>query len=665
MTRPRIAARNHTPFRTPERKKTDKLLAKQFVVWDGEGITPTNTLIQDYVLFGYYDGINHDWITGDSLTTDDCLSLIINAGKTHKNAIHVGFAFNYDVDMILKDLPEDSFRFLRQRGYVRYRHYKIKHLPNKWLKIYNLKLRIKVTIFDIWGFFQSSLIAALKSTIADHPKMEHLPEIEKGKARRGLFTRSEMQFVTKYWKIENELCHALITRLREYLFNVGLRITQWHGPGAIASFGYRTYHIDDHKRDNGPDIYEAARYAYAGGRFERFHVGRYRKVYGYDINSAYPNAIAKLPSLTEGEWIHNEHPKKIVEFGIYRVSMRGSAISSKPAPLFHRDSGGNISYPWRLDGWYWSPEIKTLIRTMPQLKTVRIHEAYEYVGWETRPFKWVEKIYEQRKIMKANGAGAQMALKLFLNSLYGKMAQRAGWERTGTAPHWHQLEWAGWVTSYTRAMLYELIHQIPYDKLIAVETDGIYTTAAPYEVNIKIGDNLGEWEMTYYDEMIYLQSGLYAKRQEKEWSLKYRGLDKDSVSVEIFRGQPSKLKAFKEWPKLVGTTTRFVGYRNALFRGPFETRHCAWETEPKEIDCGYVGKRIHSAPLCKACELGKSAYAMPHDTIIHSKTTLMRDDELMSTMHDIPWLDKEISDELFAWREFDESQQGLIHPELV
>lgn len=661
----RYAQAQESPFKTPERKKIDKLLTKQFIVWDGEGITPQNQLIQNYVLFGYYNGVNHDWIEGKELTTDQCLRLIIDAGRLHKNAIHVGFAFNYDVDMIMRDMPEDSFRFLRQRGYVRYKHYKIKHLPGKWFKIYNLKSRIKVTIFDIWGFFQSSLISALKSTIADHPKMEFLPDIEKGKNRRGRFTYDEMPFVTKYWKIENELCHALITRLREYLYAVGLRITSWHGPGAIASFGYRTNNIDAHKRNCGPDVYTAARYAYAGGRFERFHIGRYRKVYGYDINSAYPNAIARLPSLSEGEWIHNVKPKKIVEFGVYRISLRGPAISSKPAPLFHRDNSGNISYPWRLDGWYWSPEIKAIIRTMPESKSVRIHESYEYIGWKTRPFEWVTKVYNQRKEMKANGAGAQMALKLFLNSLYGKMAQRAGWERTGTAPHWHQLEWAGWVTSYTRAMLYELMYQIPFDKLIAVETDGIYTTATPDELVIKIGDELGQWEMTYYDEMIYLQSGLYAKRQNKEWSLKYRGLDKDSVTIETFRTHPGLLRANKEWPKLVGHTTRFIGYRNALFRGPFNTRHCAWETEPKEICCDEIGKRIHSPAICKACQMGKSAYAMAHDTIIKSKTMVMHDDELMSKMHDIPWLDKDVSDELFAWREFEESQDGLIHPEFI
>lgn len=658
-------------------KAKDKLREKPFLIWDGEGaraLDDNGAVIkgapQDYILFGYYNGSEHEWITDKRLSTDDCLRLIIDCGKAHRNHIHVWFAGGYDVDMILRDMTVAQFRFLRERGYVRYANYKIKHISGKWLEVTELGDNpFKVTIYDVWGFFQSSLINALKTTISDHPLMSNLSEIESGKDKRKEFTYADLPYITKYWKIENILAHALITRLRDYLYDVGLRISKWHGPGAIASYGYRTNGIKQHKADCGSAVYDAARYAYAGGRFERFHIGRYKKAYGYDINSAYPNAIARLPSLTEGEWIHNDRPSKIVEFGLYRVSMRGPALSREPAPLFHRDKSGNITYPWRLDGWYWSPEIKALIRSMPGSKSVRITESYEYVGWTTRPFGFVKNVYNQRRQMKDDGAGAQMALKLFLNSLYGKMAQRAGWERTGEAPPWHQLEWAGWVTSYTRAMLYELMHKIPYDKLIAVETDGIYTTATPKELGIVDSKELGGWEVSYYDELIYLQSGLYAKRKDAEWSMKFRGLDSNSISINQVREHAYNLKANEDWPPLCGMTTRFVGYKNALFRetqnrGEMKDHHCVWEHEPREISCGDVGKRVHSSKICKACQQGKNAYNMPHETVIKSKTMLGFDIEtLMSQRHDIPWLDDPEAAEKFKWRQMEEEMDGLISEE--
>lgn len=653
---------------------------RKFVVWDGEGTRAAGKRKpQNYSLFGYYDGSEHAFISAQKLNTYECLAFIIECGRKHKNAWHVGFAFGYDTDMILRNLSPKQFAFLRDRGYTRVGdNYRIEHIPGKWLRVtqYGPTFplvrtdRYSVTIYDVWGFFQSSFLAAIKSYLgADHPLMiRNLALVEQGKARREAFTYDQIGFIEKYWRVENELLHAVVNQLREWLYAVDLRISKWHGPGALASYAYRTQKVKSHKSDCGPDIYTAARYAYAGGRFERFHIGRYERAFGYDINSAYPNAIALLPSLSEGEWIHVEsvQERELAEFGVYRVELRGPAISRKPSPLFHRDERGNVTFPWRLNGWYWAPELRAMQRAaLPGDRTFRIVEGYEYVGWHTRPFAFVHDIYDQRRDMKRDGNGAQIALKLLLNSLYGKQAQRAGWERTGKAPTWHQLEWAGWVTSYTRAMLFDLMARIPYDKLIAVETDGIYTTATPGELKIEHSVELGGWEVSEYDELVYLQSGLYAKRIGSDWSLKFRGLDSDSVSIPQIIEQSKLLLPNAEWPALKGTTTRFVGYRNALFReaqnrGPMKVHHCVWETEPKEIDCGSVGKRIHSPKMCQACREGATAYEKPHETIIKSRAMIgLTDDDYQSHMHEIPWLD-EPKRSRFQWRAESEKQDGMI-----
>src|SRR3546814_6712081 len=72
-----------------------------------------------------------------------------------------------------------------------------------------------------------------------------------------------------------------------------------------------------------------------------------------------------------------------------------------------------------------------------------------------------------------------MPYKLGPNSMYGKLAQRVGWktDKDGNAhpPMSHCLPLAGWITSKCRASLMKAIMQIPLDRLIAVETDGVYT----------------------------------------------------------------------------------------------------------------------------------------------------------------------------------------------
>lgn len=686
-TRPKYAIPNSQPTTAPVVEDTESILrpkrtraraneTRKFIVWDGEGAHSELRRAQDYVLLGCYDGAEHRFITNEHLRTSEMLEFIIDVGRDNPDAWHVGFAFGYDVDMILHNLPVRQFEKLRQTGVVYYGAWRIEHLPGKWFRVTEYgpthakghEDKTTVTIFDIWGFFQSSFVNALKTTIPEHELMAELGKVEDGKRNRSSFTFKDIDFITEYWKLENQLFHALINRLRDMLYRVGLRISSWHGPGALANFAYKTSGIESHKADCGSEIYAAARIAYAGGRFECFHIGAYRNAYGYDINSAYPNAIAKLPSLSEGSWELVSNPTHIVEFGVYHVRLHRGGISGilgtrTPSPLFHRDGKGNVSFPWQVDGWYWTPEVHELIESVNP-NDYEIVEGWEYTGWTTRPFGFVAEMYNERRRLKALGDGSQMALKTCLNSLYGKMAQRAGWERAGGAPKWHQLEWAGYVTSYTRAMLFSLIRRIPWEKLIAVETDGIYTTATPAELGIVDSKELGGWEVSEYEELIYLQSGVYAKRDASGWSIKFRGLDRQSFGETDLQASNSiknhcvRLRANTEWPDILGTTTRFIGYRNALFRekqnqGPMKSHHCVWETTERALNSGNVGKRRHRPDHCRACRLGKSAIFMPHDTVIFTAPT----DGMRSVPHYIPWLDDVAKPE---WLLTEEENEGLL-----
>lgn len=658
------------PWRKSERKKviraSENAETKQFIVWDGEGTRNHNGRAQNYSLLGYCDGYKNDCIIAPSLSSEECLSFIIATGLAFPKAWHVSFAFDYDINMIVKDLTVKQLSILRDNGYVFYRGYRIEHIPHKWLRV--TKDNVSVKIQDTWGFYQSSLLTALKTNIPDHPLMSRLAEIEAGKANRSVFEYEDIETIRAYWEIENLLFHALTEKLREMMYDprVNLNITDWYGPGALASYTYKKHGIKEHKAETPSEVYTAARYAYAGGRFELFQSGRFENVYGIDINSAYPNAIAHLPSMSEGEWRHVNRPKKLQRFGMYHIRLVGPILSREPAPFFHRDLMGNISFPWITEGWYWGVEVTNAIHTGAVTSGVQFEviEGWVYITPEnvTRPFAFIDDMYKQRARLKAEKVGAQLALKLCLNSLYGKMAQRAGWERTGEAPTWHQLEWAGFVTAFTRAMLYQVMRKIPADQLIAVETDGIYTTATPESLGISHSTELGGWEVSRYDEMVYLQSGVYAIRNGDDWKCKYRGLDKGSLSAEDIVNHSKNLVAHEEWPPLVGTTTRFIGYRAALQRqqddcGPAKAHHCVWSTGPKDISVGSVGKRRHIPKLCPTCEAGLTGYERAH--AMHITPQFLNNGKRgeWSRMHAIPWLDQMERDE---WRKkMEESEDEL------
>lgn len=665
---------------------------RPFIAWDGEGINVDGAgKPQHYVLFGCSTGQYLESPT--HLHTFDLLDFILKVGNENPSAFHVGFAFNYDANMVLRSLhPETLSRIHKQGGAsirrLGYGRYYIEFRPSKWFSVtrfginYDRKTnphdKTTVRIFDLFGFFQQSFVKAYTSLIGPVPLL-----VSQGKDSRGTFT--DIEYVRMYWSEEIRMLQTLAEKLRALLYGAGLKITSWHGPGALASYSLRVHSIKEHMAIAPAEVREAARHGYAGGRFEMFRIGRTAgPVYSMDINSAYPHGISQLPSLSGGEWVESSgRPKRLARFGIYQVRLLprsgDSFLERAVAPLFHRDKMGNISFPWILDGWYWSPEVRNLLRLHPD--RYEIIRGYEFQRSgdskfmpqgspqkEAYPFLWVRDVYAQRQEWKSKGIAGQLALKLQLNSLYGKMAQRVGWnEEKRTPPTWHQLEWAGWVTSNTRAMLWEVMSRIPPERLIAVETDGLYTTMSPTELKICDSTVLGGWSVEVYDEILYVQSGLAWLRKGQcaqgdrcphqddkgnilegcAWTCKRRGLDVHTFRLDQCINYLGTLRPNEQWAPYVGETTRFIGLGAALnATAPMKVRHCVWETVPREISPGKGGKRVHIPIQCDACKAGISPAQEAHDMSIRS----LAYKESRSYPHDIPWEDSE--DPGYEWREF-------------
>src|SRR5258706_13233217 len=662
-----------------ERDTNSNIDGRPFIAWDGEGINLSGSgRPQDYVLFG---STEDRIVSKDGLNSFDCLEHIIATGTNNPGAVHIGFAFSYDANMICKTLAPMTLARLHSQGWVRVKRdngdtFVITFARGKYFRVtkylpgYNAKTnktaKITVQIFDIFSFFMCSFIKAYEDMIGPIPEV-----IKSGKGGRSNFSLEEFDVMETYWTLEVQLMKELAEELRKRVYNAGLRISQWHGPGALASYALRANGIKAHMADAGKQVREAARYAYAGGRFELFKCGRITgRIYSFDINSAYPYAISKLPSLAEGTWRHvsNPDPNRHARFGVYHVIQnRSKLFAREPGVLFHRDRHHNISFPWELEGWYWSPETGMAAR-----RGGTVVEGWEYVGNKSRPFAWIQEMYATRQDWKARGISAQVALKLCMNSCYGKLAQRVGWSlENQRIPPFHQLEWAGWVTSYVRTMLYVLMSRIPFDKLIAVETDGIFTTCSPQELGVTESKELGGWEIKEYDEMLYVQSGLAWMHDHSGWHDKRRGLDpcrkghdpnecdcSGTFSLNAcrtyLRGLHAKPNGDNPWVPYRGETTRFVGMGQALAsKKSLAERHCVWETVPREVAAGSAGKRVHVWGSCDACGQGASAYDMAHDLVIRSTSS----GQPWSTPHSIPW---EGHDAQADWQTFQQDQDGYV-----
>lgn len=674
------------PTQVTRSQRDTPLEERRIIAWDGEGMKLSgDDKPQHYVMFGC-SAEPHWVLINRDLKTMEILEYIIAVGERYPNAVHVGYGFRYDANMIIKGLPDKHLRMLKHKGEVNFRlgtiRWRIHIIPGKSFRVTkrwsttkgNKGKRsgdgyVSVKIDDMASFFACPFLDACENILADVMTDEDREVIAHGKQARKDNLWEDLSEVQRYWTAEIRLMKTMAERFRSVMFAAGIRLKEWYGPGAIASYLISGRRLRNHLQ-NTPEVkevHEASKIAYAGGRFELFQVGRVKgPVYGLDINSAYPAALSNAPSLglEHGEWVHVQNPSEIEEFGVYRITYnhRGKAkpIEYAAMPLFHRDYKGSISFPQYVNGWYWSPEASNVFEISKRFpNSAVIHEGWVWRNDGTRPFEFLREMFEERiRLGKKNVIS--MPYKLGPNSMYGKLAQRVGWdEKKNLPPKSHCLPLAGWITSSCRAALYRVMLQMPMHKLIAVETDGIYTTMPPERMVLDIGSDLGQWGCDSYDEMLYLQNGVYHRRDGSKWlSPKARGLDIASVAKDVVAHYFRECGA-GDFPTLtVQMRERFIGLNAAYVRGRgirVKEFLGKWEAGERVMEPGGKGKRAHITKVCAECQMGMTAWDSPHRLAIRTRST-----GEMSTPHNLPWENEHIPDEMEEFRELDLVEGDMI-----
>lgn len=523
----------------PKKAKFEKALFRAF---DGEGKEIDG--IPQYLLLASSDG---DYVFNPKgLDTITCFEFLLS--KANKKYVNVMFVGTYDVNMILRDVPKHKILSIWDnesfKGTLVFGKYWVKYIPRKLFRISDGERTI--TIWDIFGYFQTSFVKTIESWIPEYP---HLQTIIEGKEKRGtsLFD-SGLEYVLNYTKLELDAMVHLMNKLRDYLKQANITITRYDGAGSIASAllkkHYEPLPLDKH-------ITNLAYNAYYGGRIETYGVGTLNgPLYQYDIRSAYPSIMVDLPKLS-GKWHRSKkiHPTNI---GLYKVYWE---TDDNICPFPVRDKNGSLLYPQSGVTWVWCYELWEALKQKSVYVQVKDGWIFESDSDE-KAFAWVRDLYEQRKEWKKQGIKAEMVLKLGINSLYGKMAQTVGYNPiTGKIPPFHNPIYAGLITSGTRAKLYSAMMQNP-NGIAYCATDGIVSTKP---LDLPISENLGDFEETVIQGLKVVQSGVYCWKIGDTWKYHYRGLDGGLFTLELLD------KAWKEFKDEIPLThTRFIGMGAAL-----------------------------------------------------------------------------------------------------
>ena len=579
-------ARNARTYDARMARTIERYLSKEFVAWDGEGGNESDGS-HTYFLLANSRGISMSERGGIStVRAFECFLESTRAaqGNPVTNIIYGG---NYDINMILRDVDYESLERLYRDGKTRWAGYFLDWRPGKSFTIKQGNLAF--TLFDILPFFQCSFVKACDEYLGDN--WPYRDDIIREKARRGNFDWSQLDTIGTYNAAELVNTVSLADELRTRLYRVGIRVTRWDGPGAIAASLYKQFATKSHIGSPPTEVILAGRHAYAGGRFEIIRKGHsISGAYQYDIRSAYPSAIRELPCCnpSHGTWSYRsvtDGPiRSIKPFGIYRMEVVNPYTESitQPQPLWMRNKNGTVYFCEYSHGWYWSPEAQLA----NELGGVNIYEAWEWnQECECVPFSFVEALYNKRAALKKAGDGAHVGLKLGLNSLYGKLAQQIGYDPGPPLrlPPYHSLEWAGYITSHCRAQMYRAAMQ-SLDDVIAFETDAIFTRVP---ISLPIGERLGEFEETKYASLTYLKSGFYFGTLTDGTEIeKSRGINKGTVTRE------DMIEAMYNpgIDTLPATQTRFIGLGQAMNQDMGKWRR--WITAPRHIRVDLNGKRI-------------------------------------------------------------------------
>lgn len=475
-----------------------------FLAYDGEGKGKSGL----YILLA--NSLGEEVYNPDGLSTKECIKFLTR--RYSHSYIRIFYGFGYDVNMALKDIPLDDWDEID--NHISYHGHRLQYLPGKMLRVDGF------TYYDILPFFQCSLPFAIKANLGIED-----PIINRGKSLRAdLFEALTIDEIREYNKHEMDRTVELADHLRDSLNRIDLPLGAWYGPGAIAKKMFQVYGVQKQLGQRlPPDCYFALENAYYGGRFENECLGKINDVWEYDIHSAYPAVLASLPYFRNWQHVRKYYPDR--KFSLWHVSwdLRNSSRKTLLQPLPFRSRDGRLSFPLVGKGWYWQPEVAGAIKFYGG-ENFTITE-----GWvaetEGTPFDWVEKLYYQRMELKDAGDGAEYAIKVGINSLYGKTAQRVG------SNTYFNVAWAGYITSATRAKLLEAYSLDP-DNCISFATDAIYSRRQL--VGLQISNRLGDWEEKHYPAGgIFILPGVYILSDGKIQKSRIRGLPNTEALVKL------------------------------------------------------------------------------------------------------------------------------------
>lgn len=464
----------------------------------------------------------------------------------------MAYNMDYDARALLKFLPQGALLSLYRDEFVLWRGFSIRYRAGREFVVsWGEKI---VRVFDLAIHFQRSLRQAVKDVFGKDLKSvipeSWYPRMGKILRRGGKRAALILDYALQDARVTRDLWIALDTQFRALGIDSKV-LSRPLSPGAMAAgfFG------DKIKFKNLPQWAQySAKKAYAGGRIEIFQRGNFPRVWGYDLKSAYPWALSTLPDPHGLEFLQGADFRADALYSVFFVHVNIPLdVSIPPIPAWKEKTR---VYPiGRYMTWVTGPEAELLQRRGWLLKIIR---GYHLVG-DARPWLGPD-IRRLFKIRKTHPEYSQ-AVKLVLNSIYGKLAQQderkteamvidRGVRSVGgkfvrtkkTLSSTSNFFVAAYTTALVRLRLWEVLDHHKEDAVLAA-TDGVLLTR-PLARKFRLwGSSLGKWEEKIARaRAVVVGTGVYAVKTPGGWEDKVRGFRPTAPLVKLLHQRGTKIR---------------------------------------------------------------------------------------------------------------------------
>ena len=375
--------------------------------------------------------------------------------------------------------------------------YQLQLIQGKVLTI--RKNKKSISIYDGYGFFKPKALKDACAVWLDG-NYQFLDKSE----------FDDIEILKEKASFETHCISKLFTKLAIELEKIDIKPSRWFGASGIASYCLNkikakdSYHSYKNKWQMSKECFKAMRQSFYGGRSEQFKLGTIKDVKIYDINSAYAYAISFLPVFLRKPTFTRQFTENF--FSIWFCEYDFTNLDSYFGYLPNREFNQSVKYKLKGKSYFWFPEVKYILDNFPEC--IKIHKGFVWEYEKAKFTNYITDLYRLRVELQKQNNPLEKILKLTLSSFYGKFCQTEG------QATFYNLFYAGFITSLTRTMLLQATKG--YEKeTICFQTDAIHTTAN-LSNNVNLSVNLGEYKLSKYDRILYLDNGIYQCFSGKE-----------------------------------------------------------------------------------------------------------------------------------------------------